>query len=140
ERIAGFPGDGGCLSDSRYGGGGGGAWKGPWGGGGGRGFCAGGVGVFAGAGGGGAAALRPARATAICRATRGPRTETTSRTPVTTIWDWAETLARLITFCRAPSRKTPATAPPRVPLPPSKSTPPRRTAATTESSRPVALS
>src|SRR5262249_24907339 len=64
-----------------------------------------------------------------CRATRGPSTETTSSTPVTMIWDCADTLARLIRFCSVPSRKTPATAPKRVPLPPSKSTPPSSTAA-----------
>jgi hypothetical protein len=40
-----------------------------------------------------------------------------SRTPVIRVWDCAETLTRLITFWSAPSRKTPAIAPPRVPLP-----------------------
>ena len=64
----------------------------------------------------------------------------TSRTPVTTICDWAETLSRLMTFWRVPRRNTPATAPPSVPLPPSKSMPPSSTAATTDNSRPVALS
>ncbi|EGJ74193.1 putative rhamnose ABC transporter, rhamnose-binding protein [Streptomyces sp. Tu6071] len=89
----------------------------------------------------GAACVRArALARATRRPTRGARTETTSRTPVTTICDCAETLSRLMTFWSVPSRNTPAIAPPRVPLPPSKSMPPSSTAAMTESSSPVALS
>ena len=41
----------------------------------------------------------------------------TSNAPVTTVCAWADTFTRLITFCSAPSRNTPANTPPNVPRP-----------------------
>src|SRR5690606_41068722 len=63
-----------------------------------------------------------------------------SSDPVTTVSASLDTLASRSAFCREVSNTTPASTPGRVPVPPKMDTPPNRTAATTVSSRPVALS
>src|SRR3954471_19432413 len=84
---------------------------------------------------------RPRRSASRTReAMLGPRTESSRSPPVTMVSASDDTLLSVSALRIVPSRKTATMTPSRLPRPPKIDTPPSRTHATTDSSRPVPLS